>query len=149
MEFPFSLVKKKDLHILLKDSSHNNHPQIIQKKKKKNDFPKRFREMSQIFELSENPLSCDYYDIPDFKKLKINKQQYLSIFHLDISSISANIDDLRTFLNLFNHRFDIICISKSRISTKHPQTNNIDLPGFNTEQTPTESSAGEIFIYIS
>ena len=35
MEFPFSLVKKKDLHILLKDSSHNNHPQIIQKKKKK------------------------------------------------------------------------------------------------------------------
>ena len=31
--------------------------------------------MNQIFEKSENPLSCDYYDILDFKKLKINKQQ--------------------------------------------------------------------------
>ena len=30
--------------------------------------------MSQIFEQSENSLSCDYYDISDFKKLKINKQ---------------------------------------------------------------------------
>ena len=73
--------------------------------------------MSQIFEQSKNPLSCDYYDIPDFKKLNINKQQDLSIFHFDISSISANVDDLRTFLNLANHKFDIICTSKSRIST--------------------------------
>ena len=36
-----------------------------------------------------------------------------------------------------------------RISTKHPQTTNIDLTGFNIEQTPTESSTGETLIYIS
>ena len=105
--------------------------------------------MSQIFEQSENPLSRDYYDISDFKKLKIKKQQGLSILHLNISSISTHIDDLRTFLNLINHKFDIICISKSRISTKHLQTTNIDLPSFNIEQTPTESSAGGTLIYIS
>ena len=98
-----------------------------------------------IFEQSENPLSCDYYDISDFKKLKINKQD-LSILHLNISSISAHIDDLRTFLNLAHHKFDIICISE--ISLKHPQTTNIDLPGFNMEQTPTKSSAGGTLIYI-
>ena len=84
--------------------------------------------MSQIFEQSENPFSCVYYDISDFKNLKINKQQDLSFLHLSISSISAHIDDLRAFLNLVNHKFDIICISESRISTKHPQTTNIDLP---------------------
>ena len=105
--------------------------------------------MCQIFEQSENPLSCDYYDISDFKKLKINKQQDLSILHLNISSISAHIDDLRTFLNLAHHKFDIRCISESRICVKHPQTTNIDLPGFNIEQTPTESSAGTTLIYIS
>ena len=101
--------------------------------KKTKDFLKKFREMSQIFEQSENPLSCDYYDISDFKKLKINKQQDLSILHLNISSISAHIDDLRTFLNLSHHKFDIISVSESRICVKHPQTTNIDLPGLNME----------------
>ena len=83
--------------------------------------------MSQIFEQSENSLSCDYYDISDFKKLKINKQWDLSILHQNISSISAHIDYLRAFVNLVNH---------------------IDLPGFNIEQTPTESSGGGILFYI-
>ena len=104
--------------------------------------------MSQIFEQSENPLSCNYYDISDFKKLKINKQDLYAL-HLNIPSISAHIDDLRTFLNLAQHKFDIICISESRISSKHPQTTNIDLPGSNMEQTPTEPSAGGTLNYIS
>ena len=108
-----------------------------------------FHEMSQIFEQSENPLSCDYCDISDFKKLKINEQQDLSILYLNISAISAHIDDLRTFINLANHKFDIICISEKRISAKHPQTTNIDLRDFNMEQIPTESSAGGTLIYIS
>ena len=117
--------------------------------KKTKEFLKKFREMSQIFEQSENPLSCDYYDISNFKKLKINKQQDLSVLHLNISSIAAHIDDLRTFLNLAHDKFDIICMSESRISVKHPQATNIDLPGLNMEQTPTESSAGGTLIYIS
>ena len=132
MELPFFTVKNKDLQILLNDP-HNNHPELIPKKmnEKTKEFLKRFPELSQIFKQSENPFSCDYYDISGFKKLKINKQQDLSILHLNISSISADIDDLRAFFNLANHKFDIICISKSRISTKHPQTTNTDLPGFN------------------
>ena len=127
-----------------------NHPKSIPRKmnKKTKGLLKKFCEMSQIFEQSENPLSCDCY-ISDSKKLKINKQQDLSVLHLNISSISAHTDDLRTFLNLAHHKFDIICISESRISVKHPQTTNIDLPGFNMEQTPTESSAGGTLIYIS
>ena len=92
--------------------------------KKTKEFLKKFREISQIVKQSKNLLSCDYYDISDFKKLKINKQHDLPILHLNISSISAHIDDLRAFLNLINHKFDIICILKSRISTKHPQTAN-------------------------
>ena len=150
MELPFFTVKNNDLQKLLSDS-HNNHPKPIPRKryKKPKEFLKKFRQMSQIFEQSENPLSCEYYDIPDFKKLKINKRQDMSILHLSISSISAHIDDLRTFLNLAHHKFDIICISESRISLKHLQTTNIDLPGLKMELTPTESSAGGTLIFIS
>ena len=126
--------QNNDLQKLLSDS-HNNHPRPIPRKmnKKTKEFLKKFHEMSQIFEQSENPLSCDYYDISDFKKPKINKQQVLSILHLNISSISAHTDDLRTFLNLSHHKFDIISVSESRICVKHPQTTNIDLPGLNME----------------
>ena len=73
MELSFSTVKNNDLQKLLNDS-HNNHPKPFPRKmnKKTKDFlKKKFREMSQIFEQSENPLSCDYYDISDFKKLRI------------------------------------------------------------------------------
>ena len=106
-------------------------------------MPKVNNDDTKQHQMTENPLSCDYYDISDFKKLKINKQQCLPILY------SAHIDDLGAFLNLVNHKFDIICISESRDSTKHPQATNIDLPGFNIGQTPTESFAGGTLIYIS
>ena len=105
--------------------------------------------MNQIFDQSDNLISCDYYDILEFRKIKIRDQQDLSILHLNISSISAHINNLRNFLNLVNQKIDIRCISESRISTKNPQTTNRDLPGYNIEQTPTESSAGGALIYIS
>ena len=54
------------------------------------------------------------------KKMKIRKQQDLSIHHLNISSISAHINDLRNFLNLFNQKIDTERNSESRISTKNP-----------------------------
>ena len=104
--------------------------------------------MNQIFDQSDNLISCDYYDIPEFKKMKIREQQDLSILHLNISSISVHINDLRNFLNLLDQKIDI-CISESRISTKNPQTTNVDLPSYNIEQIPTESSAGTALIYIS
>ena len=70
-----------------------------------------FREMNQIFDQSDNLISCDHYAIPEFKKMKIREQQDLSILHLNISSISAHINDLRNFLNLVDQKIDIICIS--------------------------------------
>ena len=98
--------------------------------------------MNKIFDQSENLISCDYYDIPEFKKMKIREHQDLSILHLNISSMSAHINDLKNFINLVNQKIDIIRISENRISTKNPQTTNIDLPGYKIEQTPTESFAG-------
>ena len=105
--------------------------------------------MNQTFDQPDNLISCDYYDIPEFKKMKIIEQKDLPNLPQNISSISSHINDLRNFLNLINQKDDIICISESRISTKNPQTTNIDLPGYNIEQTPTESSAGGTLIYIS
>ena len=141
-EFTLSSVNNKDLHSLSLSSgptSINNHASPTVKKiiKKTKEFLKKFREVNQIFDQSDNLISSDYNDNPEFKKMKIREQEDLSILHLNISSISAHINDLRNFFNLVNQKINIICISESRISTKNPQTTNIDLLGYNNEQTPT------------
>ena len=61
----------------------------------------------------------------------------------------THIDDLKNFFSEIRIKFDIICISASRIPRKNPQTTNINLAGYNIEQTPTESSAGSVLLYIS
>ena len=61
----------------------------------------------------------------------------------------THIDDLKNFFSEIRIKFDIICISASRIPQKNPQTTNINLAGYNIEQTPTESSAGSVLLYIS
>ena len=66
--------------------------------------------MHQICDQSDNPISCDYYDISEFKKMKIREQEDLSTLYLNIFSILAHINDLRKLLNLVNQKIDIICI---------------------------------------
>ena len=68
---------------------------------------------------------------------------------LNILSLSAHINELKTLLSQVNTKFDIVCISERRISKKNSLTTNIDIPDYNNEQTPTESSAGGSIIYIS
>lgn len=70
---------------------------------------------------------------------------------MNISSTSAHIDNLKTFLKLFNTNFDSICISESRLPTKTSLTTNksLTLLGYNIERIPTESTAGGTLMYIS
>ena len=72
-----------------------------------------------------------------------------TVLHLNISSLSVYIDDLKNFLSELRIKFQIICISESRLSQENPQTTNINLVGSNIEQAQTESSAGDVFLYIS
>ena len=89
-EFPFSSVNNKDLHSLALSSgpTNNNHasPMVKKSTKKTKEFLKKFCEMNQMFDQSDNLISCDYYDIPEFKKMKIREQQDLSILHLKLVS---------------------------------------------------------------
>ena len=68
--------------------------------------------------------------------------------HLNISSLTLHIDKLKLFLSLIKTKFDIICISESRITKNNSLTTNINIPGYNFEHTPTESKAGDSLMYI-
>ena len=89
----------------------NNHAlPTVKKSETTIESQKKFCQMHQICYQSDNLIGCHYYDIPEFKEMKITEQQDLSILHSNIFSISAHINDLRNFLNLVNQKIDIICI---------------------------------------
>ena len=73
----------------------------------------------------------------------------LAVLHLKLSSLSSHINELKLLISSFNLNFDIICITESRITKCNVPTSSIHIPGYNIEQTPTESSAGDTLIYIS
>ena len=108
----------------------------------------RFKQVNQHFVQSQNSISCNYYDVDDLNKIVIN-QSDLTVIHLNISSLALHIDKLKLFLSLIKTKFDIICISESRITKNNSLTTNINIPGYNFEHTPTESKAGGSLMYIS
>ena len=67
-------------------------------KKIKNRLEK-FKEVNQVLNKKENNISCDYFEIDEFKKIK-RKQHDFSLLHLNLSSLSSHINKLVTFLNL-------------------------------------------------
>ena len=101
-----------------------------------------------MLEESENPVSCNYYNVHDLNKIQTD-QQGLSISRLNISSLASHIHELKLLLSLLKVTFDIICISESRISKHNLSTININIPGYNIGHTPTESKAGGTLMYIS
>ena len=79
----------------------------------------KFQQLKSLFDQSEKTISCDYYDLNDFQKIKI-KQQDFSFLYLNISLLSCHINDLVNFFPLLNTKFDVICITEMRLSYKSP-----------------------------
>ena len=86
-------------------------------------------------------------DIRSFNYRK-NKQDF-SIFHLNIASLSKHKDELENVLSVLNYKFEIIGISKTKIRYGMPPTYDINIKGYNTFSTPTESETGGTLIYIA
>ena len=67
---------------------------------------------------------------------------------MNISSLPAHIDDLKTFLKPLNINLHIICNSESRLNTKTSLITNINILDYDSEQTPTRSTAGSTLMYF-
>ena len=72
----------------------------------------RFKQVNQHFDLSEDSISCDYYDVDDLNKIVI-RQGDLTVMHLNISSLALLIDKLKLVFSLIKTKFGIICISEA------------------------------------
>ena len=98
----------------------------------------------------ENVIQSKYYDINELQKLKIpNKENSLSLFHINSCSLNKNFEELQNLLQSTNINFDVIAITETRIPKNVSVTHNIVLNNYSFEHTPTESSAGGTLLYIA
>ena len=94
-------------------------------------------------------INCEYYTIDEFTSAKFNSAKNFSVLHLNIHSIQRHIDEFRVILSLLNFKFDIICITESKIEKNVKPVIDISISGYkDPESTPTESTKGGVLIYV-
>ena len=97
---------------------------------------------------SENPIiNCEYVDIESFNHQE--RKSNLSLFHLNIASLSKHKDELETLLNSMHFKFDILGISESKLKKGTDPNFDINIKGYNHFSTSTESNNGGTLLYIS
>ena len=100
-------------------------------------------------EFFNSMVNSKYYNIKDFNKLKPDKSSSLGLLHVNIASLNAHIDELRTVLGRLKFSFDIIGISEHKIEKDTQPSNNIDISGYDEfKYEPTETSFGGTGFYI-
>ena len=90
-----------------------------------------------------------YYTPSEFLSAKISRDTF-TMFHINIASLSLHLDDLKTFLKILDHPFDVIAVSETKIkdnSDSSPVT-NFDIEGYNFYHTPTKTDFGGVGLYI-
>ena len=86
-------------------------------------------------------------DINSFKHK--TKKNNLSIFHLNIASLSKHKEELETILNMLDFKFDIIGLTETKIRKHKAPIFDITLKGYKQCSTPTESENGRTILYIA
>ena len=111
-EIPFSSLSNREFNIFLsRNPLHHSAPAIPSKKidKRTKEILKKLKDLNQLFDHTENTVSCDYLDICDFQARLFS----FTFKHI----IIAHINQLKT--SQVDTKFDIISISESRISKKN------------------------------
>jgi len=76
-------------------------------------------------------------------------QDALTIFHMNVRSLSKNLYKLENFLSAIEHCPDIIAITESKSKNSKPVVSyNLQLEGYDFVHTDTNMNAGGVGFYI-
>ena len=95
--------------------------------------------------ISDNTES-KYHTPAQFISEKLSKKSF-TMFHMNIASLQAHIDELRSLLTLLDHPFDAICITETRLHEPSPLV-NVEITGYDFLHTPTTTTCGGAGIYV-
>ena len=72
----------------------------------------------------------------------------LSLFHMNIRSLSLHVDELYSLFSCLNVNFQVIGLSETKATVGSQNKTNLELPGYKFHETPSHSSAGGLGIYV-
>ena len=72
--------------------------------------------------------------------------QTITIVHVNIVSLPKNYDALKNFLGKFSKKFDVICLSESRLNDRNLKYCNI--PGYSMYFCDSATRAGGAVIFV-
>ena len=101
------------------------------------------------FDMDDNlihKVNSKYYDIIDLPQIKKNSHAF-SIFHLNIRSLSAHLEELQLLLNALKINFDVIGISETK-EQSGGFLKNVDLHGNTIHSQHSNSEAGGVALYV-
>ena len=90
----------------------------------------------------------DFHSNHDIAECFLNGQAFSTI-HSNITSLSANYDNLAHMLSELYFPFSIIGLTETKIKDDQAVIMNIDLPGYSLISQPTLSNAGGVSFYVS
>ena len=103
----------------------------------------------QDFDMDENlihKVNSKYYDIIDFTIVNKNPNS-LSMFHINLRSLSAHVEELQLLLKSLKANFDVIAISETKEQSEG-FLKNVSLDGYIIHSQHSNSSAGGVALYL-
>ena len=79
-------------------------------------------------EFISDTIESKYYTPAEFISTKLSKKSF-TIFHMNIASLQAHIDELKSLLTFLDHPFDVIGITETRLHDSSPLV-EIQIPGY-------------------
>ena len=97
---------------------------------------------------SSATVSSKYYELCELSPLIHNSKYCLSLFHLNISSLSFHIEVLSNLISEHNLAFDIFGVGETKLRLNKAPLKSFIITGYNFKFTATECSSGGTAIYI-
>jgi hypothetical protein len=91
-------------------------------------------------------ITSKYYTPLEFIREKLPKNKF-TMMHLNIASLPAHIDDLRSLLDILDHPFDVICLTETRLHEDKPPINS-KIEGYDFFHKKTSTQCGGAGIYV-
>ena len=115
------------------------------------DFKSKLTNMPSLhdFDMDENlihKVNSDYYDIITFPKTMKTKDCF-SLFHVNLRSLSAHIDEMQALPTALKLRFDVIGVSETK-EQAGGFLKNVTLNGYVLHSQHSSSSAGGVALYV-
>ena len=92
-------------------------------------------------------VNSSYHTLQDLSMLDTSEHD-LSLFHLNIRSLSLHLDELSSTLATLTLNFDVIGVSETWNSFENPINSNVEIPGYSYFPCQSHTQNGGVAIYV-